>query len=102
MSEVTGPLDRFRQPEYRGENRCVPCTVVNVGIAVSAALVVGTWGALAVETAVAGAAAAAVLAVGLVAVWLRGYLVPGTPRWTSSGTCSRRGWSSHVATATSV
>ena len=25
--------DRLRQPEYTGENRCTPCTVVNVVIA---------------------------------------------------------------------
>jgi hypothetical protein len=78
----TGIVDRVRQPEYTGENRCVPCTVVNVVIAVSAALVVGTWGTLAVDTAIAVVAAAAVLVVGLAAVWLRGYLVPGTPTLT--------------------
>ena len=78
----TGIVDRVRQPEYTGENRCLPCTAVNVAIAASAALVVGTWGALAVDPAVAVAAAGAVLVVGLVAIWLRGYLVPGTPTLT--------------------
>jgi hypothetical protein len=78
----TGIVDRVRQPEYTGENRCLPCTVVNVAIAVSAALVVGTWGALAADPAVAAGAAGAVLVAGLAAIWLRGYLVPGTPTLT--------------------
>lgn len=67
-------LDRFRKPEYTGENRCVPCTIVNAAIAVvvaGAASVVGTpiLGAL-------------VFALSLAAIWLRGYLVPGTPELT--------------------
>ncbi len=31
-----GLYSRFRQPEHVGENRCVPCTVVNVEIAAAA------------------------------------------------------------------
>lgn len=65
-----GVLRRFRQPEYTGENRCRPCTVLNTGIAV-----------------VLGAAVALVsIPVGIVvfvasvaAIAVRGYLVPGTP-----------------------
>lgn len=82
MSEATGPLDRLRRPEYTGENRCLPCTAVNVVIAVSAALVVGTWGTLAVGPVAAAAGAGTLLLTGLAAVWLRGYLVPGTPTLT--------------------
>ncbi|WP_418283808.1 hypothetical protein [Halorubrum sp. DTA46] len=67
-------LDRFRQAEYTGENRCLPCAIVNVGIAsvVAAAVTV----LFAVELA------ALVFAVSLAAIWLRGYLVPGTPELT--------------------
>ena len=61
-----------RRPEHTGENRCWPCTVVNV------ALVGGGAAAVAVVNAAAGAAVAAV---GLALVWLRGYVVPGTPRF---------------------
>lgn len=67
-------LDRFRQPEYTGENRCLPCTAVNVGIASVVAVAVAAL--LAVEFA------ALVLVVSLAAIWLRGYLVPGTPELT--------------------
>ncbi|QSG11068.1 Membrane associated protein with Zn zinger domain [Halapricum desulfuricans] len=71
MSEFT-LLDRLRQPEYTGENRCRPCTVVNLGIIAVAGVAVAVWSAL---------AAAVVVAVGLVALALRGYVVPGTPRF---------------------
>ena len=67
-------LDRLRQPEHTGENRCLPCTAVNVAIAVVAAA------AIAVVAAIELAALA--LAVSLAAIWLRGYLVPGTPELT--------------------
>ena len=66
-------LDRFRQPEYTGENRCLPCTATNVVIAaVAGAAVALVW----------LPAGAGVLAVGLLAIYLRGYLVPGTPAFT--------------------
>jgi hypothetical protein len=82
MTETPGVVDRLRQPEYTGENRCLPCTVVNVAIAWSGSLLVGTWLAFVVDTAVALAVAGGLLLAGLAAVWLRGYLVPGTPTLT--------------------
>jgi hypothetical protein len=75
-------VERLRQPEYVGENRCVPCSLVNVVIAlvVAAGLGVGVQ-------SLAGATPAAVVAAGflgasLSAIYLRGYLVPGTPTLT--------------------
>jgi hypothetical protein len=66
-------VNRLRQPEYTGTNRCVPCTVVNLLIAVVAS------GLVAVVSPVA---AAVVFAVSVVSIYLRGYLVPGTPTLT--------------------
>ncbi|MDG5819242.1 hypothetical protein [Natronococcus sp. A-GB7] len=66
-----GPV---RQPEYTGENRCLPCTVVNVAIALTLA---GTLGI--VTTVPVGATA---LGGFLAVIYLRGYLVPGTPELT--------------------
>ena len=66
-------LDRVRQPAHTGENRCLPCTVVNVAFAV--ALAVGV-------SLVWFPAGAATLVASLVAIALRGYLVPGTPALT--------------------
>ena len=73
---MAGPgeaLERVRQPEYTGENRCIPCTVTNLVIAavVTAAL---AWlsATLAVMFAVLAVAS----------IWLRGYLVPKTPELT--------------------
>jgi hypothetical protein len=76
-----GVIDRFRQPEYTGENRCLPCTVVNGLLATVLAAAVGAVGAAGGPVAgVAGAAA--VLALSLASIALRGYLVPGTPTLT--------------------
>jgi len=65
----------LRNPEHTGENRCVPCTVVNVVISAAVALVVGV--------ALATPVGLVALAVCLAAVYLRGYLVPGTPTLTT-------------------
>jgi len=76
-------VDRLRRPEYTGENRCVPCTVANV--AITAVLAAGAFLAASAADAgptAAGGAAAAVAAGGLAAIYLRGYLVPYTPRLT--------------------
>ncbi|SDR28970.1 hypothetical protein [Natronobacterium texcoconense] len=66
-------LERLRQPEYTGENRCIPCTAVNVVIAVVLAVVVAVVSPL---------AAPVVFAFSLAAIYFRGYLVPGTPTLT--------------------
>ncbi|KAB1194046.1 hypothetical protein GJR96_11595 [Haloferax sp. MBLA0076] len=66
-------LDRVRQPEYTGENRCVPCTVVNVLIAAATSLVLGiVWVPLGLVSFVVFAGV----------IYTRGYLVPGTPTLT--------------------
>ena len=66
-------LERFRDPEYTGANRCVPCTVVNAAIAV----------AITLAAALLGPVTALVVFVGSFAsIYLRGYLVPGTPEFT--------------------
>jgi len=73
-------LESIKQPEYTGENRCPPCTIVNVVIAALASAVpiaVGVPGGI--WTAVASGA---VLSASLAAIYLRGYLVPGTPTLT--------------------
>lgn len=82
MGVVTSSLGRvfarLRRNAYTGSNRCWPCTVLNVGL-LGVAVAVVTWalGGL-------GAIAGATLAVGgVAAIWLRGYLVPYTPRITA-------------------
>ncbi|ERG88909.1 MAG: hypothetical protein J07HX5_01055, partial [halophilic archaeon J07HX5] len=74
-------IERLRQPAYTGENRCLPCTVINT------LLPLGLSGASAVAGAtvsplVAVVVGGGVLAVAMEAIWLRGYLVPGTPTLT--------------------
>lgn len=73
MAIGTDVIARLRQPEYIGENRCVPCTVVNTLIAVTIA------GVVSATFPVLGVVAFAVFA-GV--IYLRGYLVPGTPTIT--------------------
>lgn len=67
------PLERLRRPEYTGANRCPPCTAVNVLIALVASAV------LALLSVPLGLV---VLLSSLVTIYLRGYLVPGTPTLT--------------------
>ncbi|WP_049900613.1 hypothetical protein [Halococcus agarilyticus] len=66
-------IDRLRRPEYTGKNRCTPCTVVNVAIAAGASAFA------ALTSTVLGAG---VFSLSLGAIYLRGYLVPGTPTLT--------------------
>lgn len=75
-------VSRFRQPEYTGEKRCVPCTVVNSVIGVVAAAAVGGVVGANVGAAVGAGAGGVVLVVSAASIALRGYLVPGTPTLT--------------------
>lgn len=63
----------IRQPEYTGENRCVPCTVVNVLVAAVASIAVAL---------VSVPLAAVSFALFSWVIYVRGYLVPGTPTLT--------------------
>ncbi|HET7324840.1 MAG TPA: hypothetical protein VFJ06_10950, partial [Halococcus sp.] len=73
MVSLADAVDRFRRPEYTGANRCTPCTVVNLLIAV---VVTGAVALLVPEVAIL----AFIIFVGT--IYLRGYLVPGTPSLT--------------------
>jgi hypothetical protein len=69
----SGVLGRVRNPAYTGDNRCYPCTAVNLGLVAIAAT--GTW-------FLWPPLGVAVAATGIVATALRGYVVPGTPALT--------------------
>ena len=73
MNGIADAVDRLRQPEYTGTNRCTPCTAINLLIAAAIA------GVLAVLIPWVGVVAFVVFA-GI--IYLRGYLVPGTPTLT--------------------
>lgn len=64
---------RFRRPEYTGENRCIPCTVVNSIIAV------GVTGVLTTLNPILGICSVVASAILL---YYRGYLIPGAPTIT--------------------
>ncbi|WP_367176314.1 hypothetical protein [Haloarcula rubripromontorii] len=66
-------VNTLRQPEYTGENRCEPCTVLNLAIAT----ILGS--AIARKSKLGGIIGFGI-SVGL--IYLRGYLVPGTPTLT--------------------
>jgi hypothetical protein len=58
------------KPEHTGENRCLPCTLVNaVGVALIAGALSRRRRSLGLLAALLGGAA----------IWLRGYVIPGTP-----------------------
>jgi hypothetical protein len=65
-------LDAVRRPEYTGDRRCWPCTAVNAAILV---LVAG------VTLVLSPLVSLLVLAGGGALVYLRGYVVPGTPEF---------------------
>jgi len=73
-TQLTETLSALRRPEYTGPNRCYPCTAVNLVIAlavsVALAVLVGPFAAL------------AAFGVSAAAIYVRGYLVPGTPALT--------------------
>lgn len=62
-----------RRPEYTGRNRCWPCTALNLCLALVAA-------GLVARLSLAAGGVALGLCAG--AIYLRGYLVPGTPEFT--------------------
>jgi hypothetical protein len=73
-TRLSDALDGLKQPQYTGANRCVPCTVVNVALAMALGV-----GLSIVATPFAGVPA---VVVSLTAIYLRGYLIPGTPELT--------------------
>jgi hypothetical protein len=75
-------LNRFKQPEYTGENRCLPCTVVNTLIAIVGTVALGTIAAVYVTVPVGLTVGVVLFALSLLTIYLRGYLVPGTPELT--------------------
>lgn len=80
---MTLVIEAFSQQEYTGENRCLPCTAVNLVIA-ALATVVAAVAVLKVSTPDAAATAGvAVAGLSLLAIYLRGYLVPRTPTLTT-------------------
>lgn len=73
MSTASSLLEGIRRPEYTGANRCLPCTAVNVVVAIAGSLLLSI-----------ASAPLAVVAFGasLLAIYFRGYLIPGTPELT--------------------
>lgn len=67
-------IDRLRRREYTGANRCTPCTVANCLIALILSVLVAVATSLGVGVAV-------LVVCGLM-IYLRGYLIPGTPTLT--------------------
>lgn len=72
----------LQNPEYTGTNRCLPCTAVNGVIALCLSGVLGL-GVMRVATVGAGIAVFGLaLGVSVSVIWLRGYVIPGTPTVT--------------------
>jgi hypothetical protein len=91
---VGDAVETLREPEYTGENRCLPCTVVNSAIAVLASLLVGLR-SVPLGLLVLGTSASL--------IYVRGYLVPGTPAFTRRYLPDRiqRAFGDHPAVRTS-
>ncbi|TYL40145.1 hypothetical protein CV102_00765 [Natronococcus pandeyae] len=74
MTDRSEAIERLARPEYTGENRCLPCTMVNVTIAIGLAI--------GLAVAVSGTVGALAFVAFLAVIYLRGYLIPGTPALT--------------------
>jgi hypothetical protein len=82
MSSSGGLLGWLRQPEYTGTNRCLPCTAVNLFIATVAGAALAAGLASVVDAGPAIVAGLLAIAVSVGLIYIRGYLVPGTPTLT--------------------
>lgn len=84
MPPVVDTLERFKQPEYIGENRCPACTVVNLLIAGGASTGVGAGVGAAVSIPSGILAGVSVFVLSALVIYVRGYLVPKTPELTKT------------------
>lgn len=66
-------VSQFKDPRYTGENRCIACTITNVSISLVITVAL---------TVIQPIFAAMFLVVSLLAIYFRGYLIPGTPSLT--------------------
>ena len=73
MTSFADVLDALRRPAHTGARRCVPCTLLNLGLLAACTAVLARRNRRPLAVALA--------AVGTSAVWLRGYVVPYTPRF---------------------
>lgn len=64
---------RLVDPRYTGQNRCLPCTLINIIIAVTTSVSIGVW---------APFVGGLTIFLFLLIIYFRGYLVPGTPKLT--------------------
>ncbi|MFC6615609.1 hypothetical protein ACFQAS_11745 [Halopenitus salinus] len=80
ISQLRGVIAQLRRPEYTGENRCLPCTILNVAIAIVLSIGAG-YVAMSFDLSPFGIAAATLI-IAVAAIYLRGYLIPGTPTLT--------------------
>jgi hypothetical protein len=67
IKPVTNSL---KNPDYTGENRCYPCTVLNIIIAI---IISGSFAYVSSPLAIG------VLFISFLTIYLHGYLIPGTP-----------------------
>lgn len=82
MSHLRGIVSAIHQPEYTGKNRCIPCTVLNLVIALSVGSGIGLGTSLFVsgQLPIVVSVGSALAFAGV--IYLRGYLIPGTPTMT--------------------
>lgn len=70
---ISDIIKTIRQPDHTGDNRCYPCTVVNIVIAIVLSTIISG------KSKVGGIS---ILGISTMFIYLRGYLVPGTPSLT--------------------
>lgn len=81
MVRLSDRLSKWKRPDYTGTDRCIPCTAVNVALALGLAFV-GMGVAPVAGVGWRVGVGLLVLGGSLLLIYFNGYLVPGTPELT--------------------
>lgn len=75
-------IKSIQQPLHTGENRCFPCTVINITLAFVTSIVIALILMERTTEVISVVISGCAFVSSVIIVWLRGYIVPGTPTIT--------------------
>ncbi|MUW14291.1 hypothetical protein GJ633_06165 [Halorubrum sp. CBA1125] len=82
MAGIIDQFNRYKNPEYTGNNRCLPCTIVNSGIGITVSAGAAGLATVSGWERAAAPIATVLIVISAVSIYFRGYLIPGTPALT--------------------
>ncbi|MFP9059541.1 hypothetical protein ACLI4R_03300 [Natrialbaceae archaeon A-chndr2] len=81
VTRARAALSTVKNPTYTGENRCIPCTVLNLAIAGGLSVAAGLIAARS-DGGISLGVTVGTFVIAAAVIYFRGYLVPGTPQFT--------------------